>query len=89
MPRLVHSGFFWWDVTFGDFHGLLLDDDTREATSRRVLDWLGWTLNSQEEEAFFVDATGRRHSLEAAHLLIQHTPEWQFDLYQMAMNFWR
>ncbi|WP_139807013.1 hypothetical protein [Deinococcus hopiensis] len=49
----------------------------------------GWTFQQVEGEAFFTDGFGRRHTLEVAHLLIQRAPERQFNLYQMAMNFWR
>ncbi|EYB69346.1 hypothetical protein DEIPH_ctg008orf0066 [Deinococcus phoenicis] len=76
-------------MTFGDFQGLLRDAYTQSSTVERVSRWLGWMLQQPEGEAFFTDLLGRRHSLEAAHLLIQTTPEWQLNLYRMAMSFWR
>lgn len=89
VPKLVEYGRWWYDVTFPDFRRLVLDPDTRGRTLEYVSRWLGWALVEGEGEACFTDEAGRRHSLEAAHLLIQHHPDWRFDLYQMAMNFWR
>lgn len=70
-----------YEISYEEFVSLLSETSIRGM----VEGWFGGSLKEGE----LLKSSGETLSLEALHDAIQTNKEWQYKLYQAAMNIWR
>jgi hypothetical protein len=77
---IMSSGY---SISFEEFVSLLSDASIVAMVER----WFEGKLNIGER--LFYKASGEAMSVQALHEAIQANREWQYQIYQAAMNIWR
>jgi hypothetical protein len=72
-----------YSISYEEFISLLADGSIIAMIER----WFDGKLNIGER--LFRKASGEALSIQALHEAIQANSEWQYQLYQAAMNIWR